>query len=108
MATEMTVPNSASASAITTNTEARIGPRRRRPIQPAAAHDETARPASQGPQQAPGTRGGEVEREAEPEEAVRGPDDAQVRRADLENLGLGAEEDEPMCREERGGTGAQT
>src|SRR4030095_12924853 len=45
----------------------------------------------------------QVEWEAQTKKAVGGADDAQVRRADLEDLGLGAEQAEPSRREERGG-----
>src|SRR5206468_5350394 len=65
--------------------------------------DEAAQPGHERPEQAPGALRGEVERQAEAEEAVGRPDDAQVRRADSQNLGLGAEETEPLRREERGG-----
>src|SRR5206468_5113712 len=57
-------------------------------------------PSKERPAESPRALGGEVEREAETEEAVDGPDGAQVRGAGREDARIDAEETEPRARRE--------
>src|SRR5262249_57149193 len=72
---------------------------------PSAARreDESAQPGQERPQQASGALGGEVERQAQAEEAIGRPDDAQVRRANFQDLGIGGAKTAPSCSGRPGG-----